>query len=123
MSDFFDTYFNINKIMKGKKEYKEQMARVKALPEEYWYVYDKMLGYMWKLADGDGNDMLKVQYDLIDLFEAGAAEGKPILDVTGEDVAAFADELLLGVQTYIESWRKDLNRDIHKKVGKGHGPK
>lgn len=32
MSKFFDDYFNISKIKKSKREYKQQMQRVKALP-------------------------------------------------------------------------------------------
>ena len=93
-------YFNIKKMRKDKKEYQEMMTRVKALPEEYQFVYEKMTKYMWNFAGGDGFDMLKVQYDLIDLFEEGAAEGKSVLDITGEDVAAFCDELLRNAKTY-----------------------
>ena len=33
MSEFFDNYFNIKKMIESKREYKQQMARVKALPE------------------------------------------------------------------------------------------
>ncbi len=73
---------------------------------------------MWKFAAGDGYDILKIQYDLIDLFEAGAADGKPVLKVTGEDVAAFCDELLRNAKTWTENWPKALNRDIVKKFGK-----
>lgn len=106
------------KLVGDKKEYREMMARVKALPEDYQFVFEKIQGYMWTFAAGDGYDMLKVQYDLIDLFEEGAAEGKPVLDVTGEDVAAFSDELLRGARTYTEDRREKLNREILKKLGK-----
>jgi DNA-binding ferritin-like protein (Dps family) len=36
---------------------------------------------------------------LLDLFETGAADGKRVLDITGEDVAAFCDELLRHAKT------------------------
>ena len=62
--------------------------------------------------------MMKIHYDLIELFEAGAAEGKPVLEITGEDVAAFCDELLRSTSTYTENWREALNRDIQKKLGR-----
>lgn len=42
MSEFFDDYFNIRKMMKNKREYKQQMQRVKALPEDYQYVFKKI---------------------------------------------------------------------------------
>lgn len=107
------------KMVGDKKEYKQMMARVKALPKDYQYVFEKIQGYMWNFAAGDGYDMLKIHYELIDLFEAGAADGKHVLEVTGSDVAGFCDELLRNAKTYIENWREKLNRDIMKKLGNG----
>jgi DNA-binding ferritin-like protein (Dps family) len=118
MSEFFDNYFNIKKITESKREYKEQMARVKALPEDYQYVFKKIQGHMWNFAGGSGYDMLKIHYDLIDLFEAGAVGGKHVLEITGQDVAAFCDGLLRNARTYMEDWREALNRDIQNKFGK-----
>jgi len=108
----------IKKVFGDKKEYKQQMARVKALPEDYQFVFNKIQKYMWNFAAGDGYDMLKIQYELIDLFEAGAAEGKQVLEITGEDVAEFCDELLRNAKTYTENWHDKLNHDIMKKFGK-----
>lgn len=118
MSEFFDNYLNIKKMIESKREYKEQMARVEALPKDYQYVFKKIQGHMWMFAAGSGYDMMKIHYDLIELFEAGAAEGKHVLEITGEDVAAFCDELLRSARTYTEDWREALNRDILKKLGK-----
>lgn len=123
MSEFFDNYFNIKKMIKSKREYKQQMARVAALPEDYQYVFKKIQSHMWMFAAGSGYDMMKIHYDLIELFEAGAAEGKPVLEITGEDVATFCDELLRSARTYTEDWREALNRDIQKKLGKGKDSK
>ncbi|MBE6828782.1 DUF1048 domain-containing protein [Caproiciproducens sp. R1] len=123
MSEFFDNYFNIKKIIESKREYKQQMARVEALPKDYQYVFKKIQSHMWMFAAGSGYDMMKIHYDLIELFEAGAAEGKPVLEITGEDVAAFCDELLRSARTYTEDWREALNRDILKKLGKGKASK
>ena len=99
------------------------MARVEALPKDYQYVFKKIQGHMWMFAAGDGYDMLKIHYDLIELFEAGAVEGKQVLEITGEDVAAFCDELLRNAKTYTENWREKLNHDILKKFGKGKDSK
>jgi DNA-binding ferritin-like protein (Dps family) len=118
MSEFFDNYFNIKKMIESKREYKQQMARVKALPKDYQYVFKKIQGHMWMFAAGAGYDILKIHYDLIELFEEGAANGKHVLEITGEDVAAFCDELLRSARTYTENWRQELNRDILKKFGK-----
>lgn len=123
MSDFFDTCFNIPKILKEKREYKKHMARVEALPEDYRYVYKKIQDHMWMFAAGSGYDMLKIHYDLLELFEAGVADGKHVLEITGTDVASFCDEFLRSARTYTEDWREKLNRDIRKKFGKEKDPK
>lgn len=117
MASFFNDYLNIGKIVKGKREYRRQMRRVDQLPDDYRFVFKKIQSHMWRFAAGSGYDMLHLQYDLIDLFEAGAAEGKPVLKLTGSDVAAFCDDLLRSAATYTENWRDDLNRDIQRKLG------
>ena len=77
---------------------------------------------MWQFASGAGYDMMEIHYGLIELFEEGAAEGKNVLEVTGEDVAAFVDELLKNVRTYTEDWRNRLNQKIKNKIeGNNHG--
>ena len=119
MSDFFDNYFNIKKMIESKREYKRQMARVGALPKDYQYVFKKIQGHMWMFAAGSGYEMMKIHYDLIELFEVGAADGKNVLEITGEDVAAFCDELMRNARTYTENWRETLNRDILKKLKEG----
>lgn len=116
MTDFFNHYFNLKKIMESKREYRQNMARVQALPEDYQYVFKKIQEHMWSFAAGHGYDMLQIHYDLIDLFENGAAEGKTVLEITGEDVAAFCDELLKSAKTYTDDRREKLNRDILKKL-------
>lgn len=107
----------IKKMIGDKKEYKEQMARVEGLPEEYQFVFKKIQGYMWNFAGGDGSDMLQTQYELIELFEASAADGKHVLDVTGKDVVGFCDELLRDTKAWTDRYREGLNRDIMEKFG------
>ena len=109
-------------VSRQKREYKAMQARVKALPPDYAFVYEKIKHYMWKYAAGSGLDILAILSDLTDLFESGAAEGKRVLEVTGEDVAAFADELLRHATTYTAKWHANLNRDIHLRLGDGDRP-
>ncbi|HBL49681.1 DUF1048 domain-containing protein [Syntrophomonas wolfei] len=123
MSEFFDNYFNIKKMIESKREYRQQMARVEALPKDYQYVFKKIQEHMWMFAAGSGYDMMEIHSGLIELFEAGAADGKHVLEITGEDVAAFCDELLRSARTYTEDWREALNRDILKKLGKENDSK
>jgi DNA-binding ferritin-like protein (Dps family) len=106
-----------------KRRYNQMQARVKALPEEYEFVYRKIEHYMFMHAGGDGMSMLPILADLLELFEAGVADGKRVLEITGTDVAEFCDELLRNARTYTEDWHNELNRDIMKKLGKEDGSK
>lgn len=106
------------KIIGDKKEYRRMMARVDALPEDFSFVYKKIQKYMWSFTSGDGFDMLAIQFDLLELFEVGAAEGKRVLEITGEDVAGFCDELLKDAKTYPDNWRGKLNREVRDKLEK-----
>jgi DNA-binding ferritin-like protein (Dps family) len=109
MSDF------IKKIVGDKKEWKAMEARAKALPRDYRVVYDEIKQYIWKSS---GLGSIEVFKGILDLFEEGAANNKGVLTITGDNVAAFCDELLQGEKTYTEKWREKLNRDIAKKLGK-----
>lgn len=51
MKQFFDDYFNIAKMIKNKREYKDQMKRLKELPEDYQYVYKKIQSHMWQFVE------------------------------------------------------------------------
>lgn len=116
MSDFFNDYFNIKRMIKEKKEYNQKMARVDALPEDYQFVFKKIQNHMWMFSAGAGYDVMEIQNDLIELFESGSADGKKVLEITGYDVASFCEELLKNCKTYTENWRDKLNREIHEKI-------
>jgi DNA-binding ferritin-like protein (Dps family) len=116
MREFFNDYFNIKRIFEEKRKYKKLMAQVNALPDDYSFVFKQIQSHMWMFAAGSGYDMMAIHADLIALFEEGAANGKPVLEVTGNDVTGFCDELLKGAQTYTENWRTKMNREIHQKL-------
>ena len=106
----------LKRILGDKKEWKGMEARAAALPSDYQIVYGEIKRYMWKFTAGNGMDTLAILKDLLELFETGAADGKRALEVTGEDVAAFCDELLTNATTYTENWRAALNRDVTEKL-------
>ncbi len=108
----------IYKMIGDKREYKEQMSRVETLPGDYRFVFEKLQKYMWQFASGDGMDMLKTQYELITLFESGAAEGKHVLEITGNDVVGFCDELMRDTRKWQDNLREKLNSDVSK-LGEG----
>ncbi|MDL2293727.1 DUF1048 domain-containing protein [Ruminococcaceae bacterium OttesenSCG-928-D13] len=112
----------IEQMVGAKKEYWAHQERIRALPEDYRFVMGKIQQYIWGFASGDGTDMLRVQDGLIDLFETSAAEGRFVLDLTGEDVAAFCNDLLREAKLWTDDYRERLNRDIMKKLGRKEPP-
>ena len=106
----------LTKILGDKKEWKRMEARADALPGDYRIVYGEIKKYLWRFTAGDGMDIVAILKDLLDLFETGAADGKHALDVTGQDVAAFCEELLRSANTYTEKWHDALNRDVMNKL-------
>ena len=110
-------------VKQEKRRYKQMEARAKALPKEYDFVYHKIQHYMFIHAGGDGMGMIPIFADLLDLFEAGVADGKSVLEITGTDVAEFCDELLRNTKTWTADWHEALNRDIKRKLGKGNESK
>ncbi|PET75334.1 cytoplasmic protein [Bacillus sp. AFS001701] len=98
--------------LESKKEYKAFMKKVNALPKDYAFVFKKIQKYMWNFGYGFGEEII----NLYELFEASSAEGKHVLDVTGEDVAAFADELMALSKLDRESGQVDLKKDIESRV-------
>jgi DNA-binding ferritin-like protein (Dps family) len=106
----------LKKIIGDKKEWRRMEARAAALPGDYRIVYGEIQKYLWKFTAGNGMDIIEILKDLLDLFETGAADGKRALEVTGEDVAAFCDELLRNARTYTEQWHDALNRDVMDKL-------
>jgi DNA-binding ferritin-like protein (Dps family) len=106
----------IAKIIGDKKEWKAMEARANALPRDYRIVYGEMKSYMWRFTAGDGMDIVAVLREVLELFETSAAHGENVLDVTGEDVAAFCHERLRGTTSYLDKWRASLNRDVARKL-------
>jgi len=82
----------IQDIIEGKKQWRAHMARVKALPPDYRIVYKEIQRYLFKVGPIDVPDG-HVLSGIVDFFEEGAAAGKGVLGLIGNDVAAFCDEL------------------------------
>ncbi|QHE62691.1 DUF1048 domain-containing protein [Rossellomorea vietnamensis] len=96
-----------------KREWRAMEARAKTLPSEYLHAYKGIQKYMWT-AGGmtDWKDTSRVFNGILDLFEEGAAEGREVTDLTGEDVAAFCDELVKDSEKWSDKHRAKLNDTI-----------
>ena len=98
---------SIQDIIEGKKQWRAHMARVKALPPDYQIVYKEMQKYLFKVGPIDlieGN----LLPGIVDFFEEGAASGRGVLEVIGDDVAAFCDDLIKDSRTYADIHQESL---------------
>jgi DNA-binding ferritin-like protein (Dps family) len=96
-----------------KREWRALEARAKVLPNEYRSAYKAMQKYMWTSgAPSDWKDSSRIFCGILDLFEEGAAEGKKVTDRTGEDVAAFCDDLVRDEKSWRDKYRTKLNDTI-----------
>jgi DNA-binding ferritin-like protein (Dps family) len=91
----------IQDIIEGKKQWRAHMARVKALPPDYQIVYKEMQKYLFKVGPVDLTDG-RLLSAIVDFFEEGVAAGKEVLQLIGNDVAAFCDDLVKNSRTYAD---------------------
>lgn len=95
-----------------KKKYRQNEKRAKALPPEYAKAYNDIKHYLWNTS---GILTIEPLISLVDMLEEAAANGKRVVDVTGPDVAAFADDFVRGENSYKDQQRKKLNEKFNKK--------
>lgn len=95
-----------------KKKYRDAEKRARALSPEYADAYNDIKRYLWSTS---GILTIDPLVSLVDLLEEAAADGKHVVDVTGPDVAAFADELVRGESSYKDKQRKKLNDKFNSK--------
>ncbi|WP_341718456.1 DUF1048 domain-containing protein [Micromonospora sp. FIMYZ51] len=78
-----------------KKQYKQHMARMKALPEPYHGAAKANYRYfMYQGGIEDGNTLITMLGDFVDLWERAAAGGTPVRAIVGDDPVEFAETFL-----------------------------
>ncbi|MNP04366.1 hypothetical protein D3C76_962780 [compost metagenome] len=109
----------IKDLRDQKRAYKDCVKRSKALPNDYREVYNIASRYMLNFSSNDSS-VVNLFPEMLDMFEMGAAEGRDVLEIVGNDVMAFCDGLLEGVsaQTWTGKMRAKMNDSIHKKLGR-----
>jgi len=103
--------------LEQKKQYKQAVARIEALPQPYRDSAQALHRYF--LVQGgivDGDTLTAMFNDFVDLWERAAADGTPIRDIVGDDPAGFADEFAAAYtgKRWIDKERKRLNASIAK---------
>jgi DNA-binding ferritin-like protein (Dps family) len=95
----------IQDIIEGKKQWRAHLARVKALPPDYQIVYKEIQRYLFKIGPVDLADG-RLLTGIVDFFEEGVADGKGVLELIGNDVAAFCDDLVKDSRTNADTYQK-----------------
>lgn len=113
---------SIQDIIKGRRELRAHVARVKSLPQDYQIVYKELQRYLFKVGPFELNEGMDLLSGIVDLFEESTAMGKDVLEVTGCDVAAFCDDFIKASQNYAgfyyeyteQKANKGMIKNIHR---------
>jgi DNA-binding ferritin-like protein (Dps family) len=80
-----------------KRQYRQQVARIEALPEPYRAAAQAVQRYVTHEAGVvDGESIVAMLRDSADLWERAAAAGAPLAAVVGDDPVAFAETFAQG---------------------------
>ncbi|MEC3920234.1 DUF1048 domain-containing protein [Nocardia sp. CDC160] len=83
----------IRDIVEDKRKWRAHMARVRALPTDYEIVYREIQKYLFKTGPVELADESLLS-GILDFFEEGIAAGKGVVELIGNDVAKFCDDLV-----------------------------
>jgi DNA-binding ferritin-like protein (Dps family) len=108
----------LREMMEQKKQWRAHVKRVKSLPQDYQIVYAEIQKYVFRLGTIEFESTTTLLSGIVDLFAEGAAAGKPVLEVTGRDVAALCDSLIDGFRTYDDIAQEESDRAVTRAMQK-----
>lgn len=102
------------------KEFKSFESRAKKLPPDYQAAWEKINANLWQYSDFTGRNLMPILNGVLGLLEETAADGHSVQEVLGDDIKGFCSALAgeEGVKSFRDKWRKQLNNNIAKKLGK-----
>ncbi|MFE4950013.1 DUF1048 domain-containing protein [Leifsonia sp. NPDC056665] len=78
--------------LEQKKQYRQIKSRLDALPEPYNGVAKALNRYlMYNGGIVDGDTILTMMTDFVELWERAATDGTPVRDIVGDDPVEFAE--------------------------------
>ncbi len=102
------------------KELKAFEIRAKKLPQDYQEAWEKIKSNLWPHSDFTGRNLMPILDGVLGLLEEASADGQDIQEVLGDDIKGFCSALAgeEGANTFRDKWRKQLNNNIAKKLGR-----
>ncbi|WP_105567261.1 DUF1048 domain-containing protein [Microbacterium halophytorum] len=107
--------------LEQKKQYKQDRARMEALPEPYRTAAAAMNRYfMYYGGFTDGDTLAQMFTDLVDLWERASVDGTPVQDIVGDDPVEFTETFARAYQgrEWIDKERARLNKAFDEAIGK-----
>ncbi|MGW8482261.1 DUF1048 domain-containing protein [Microbacterium sp. NPDC055903] len=107
--------------LEQKKQYKNDMARLEALPAPYADAARALNRYfMYYGSIGEGDILITMLGDHVDLWERAALDCTPVSAIVGEDPVAFAEEFVRSYRhkEWIDKERARLTKAIDAAIGK-----
>ena len=106
--------------LEEKKQFREFKARMKRLPAPHRTAaeaVERYLMYAGGIAQGDV--LVRMYGDLVELFEQSAADGTPIRDIVGADPVEFVEAFIANYAdgSWINKERLRLNQAIDRAAG------
>jgi DNA-binding ferritin-like protein (Dps family) len=106
--------------LEQKKQYRQYVARIEALPEPYKSAAKAFQRYfMYYGGVSDGDTLITMFGDFADLWERAAVDGTPVRAIVGDDPVEFAEtfaQAYSGMQ-WIDKERERLMKAIDTAAG------
>ncbi len=102
------------------REWKAFCARAEALPADYQAAWRQIKVHLFPYGDFTGRNLTPIADAALGLLEETAAEGLSIHQVLGDDIKGFCAALAggEGARSHRDRWRKQLNRNVARKLGR-----
>jgi DNA-binding ferritin-like protein (Dps family) len=105
--------------LEQKKQYRQYVARIEALPEPYKGAAKAFQRYfMYYGVVSDGDTLITMFGDFADLWESAAADGTPVSAIVGDDPVEFAETFAQAYsgKQWLDKERKRLTDAIDQAV-------
>lgn len=106
--------------LEQKKRYKQHMARLESLPDPYDSVAKAFNRYfMYYGAISDGDTLVTMLGDHVDLWERAALDGTPVHEVVGDDPVEFAETFVraYSARHWLDKERARLTKAVDAATG------
>ena len=102
------------------REYKGFEARAEALPAEYRAAWAEIKTHLSGYSDLTGRNLMPILDSALGLLEETASDGQSVQDALGDDIKGFCAAIAGNeeARTYRDRWRRQLNRNVARKLGR-----